>query len=354
MKIVAVRSFIKFLKLTKPYSIAYETFSDVELVFFEIELANGLVGIGSASPAEEVVGESPQQTLQSLQSDFVQQLIGRDIRHFRQILFEACQYFGYLPGTLAAIDLALHDVFCKYLDIPVVDFYGRKFDGLPTSVTIGIKGVDETLEEAKEYLELGFSVVKLKTGINYQEDLERVRALRKTFGRDLVIRVDANQGYNLETLMRWFEQSRDLDIELIEQPLKVGEEALLQQTLAYASYIVADESLKDAKYALRFAQKPQIFGIYNIKLMKCGGILPALEIAQIAKNADINIFWGCNDESISSISAALHTAYACPNTKYLDLDGSFDLAEDLVKGGFQVQNGKMFISNRPGFGFDKL
>jgi L-Ala-D/L-Glu epimerase len=42
---------------------------------------------------------------------------------------------------------------------------------------------------------------------------------------------------------------------------------------------------------------------------------------------------GCNDESIISITAALHMAYACPNTKYIDLDGSFDLMEDLVTGG---------------------
>jgi L-alanine-DL-glutamate epimerase-like enolase superfamily enzyme len=74
--------------------------------------------------------------------------------------------------------------------------------------------------------------------------------------------------------------------------------------------------------------------------------LPALEIAQIAKNAGISLFWGCNDESIASITAALHLAYACPNTKYLDLDGSFDLAEDLVTGGFEVKNGLMYLNEK--------
>ena len=66
------------------------------------------------------------------------------------------------------------------------------------------------------------------------------------------------------------------------------------------------------------------------------------EIAIIAQNASIDLFWGCNDESIISITAALHAAYSCPNTKYIDLDGSFDLAEDLVTGGFKIENGLVF------------
>jgi L-alanine-DL-glutamate epimerase-like enolase superfamily enzyme len=99
-------------------------------------------------------------------------------------------------------------------------------------------------------------------------------------------------------------------------------------------------------------EKP--FGIYNIKLMKCGGLVGALGIANIAYNAAIDLFWGCNDESIISITAALHVAYACPNTKYIDLDGSFDLAEDLVKGGFEIVDGAMQINHAPGFGFTLL
>jgi L-alanine-DL-glutamate epimerase-like enolase superfamily enzyme len=88
--------------------------------------------------------------------------------------------------------------------------------------------------------------------------------------------------------------------------------------------------------------------------MKCGGLLGAKDIATIAQHAGIDLFWGCNDESIISITAALHIAYACPNTKYIDLDGSFDLMEDLVTGGFEVQDGCLVINNAAGFGFAKI
>ena len=88
-------------------------------------------------------------------------------------------------------------------------------------------------------------------------------------------------------------------------------------------------------------------------MMKCGGIVGALEIATIARNSEIDLFWGCNDESMVSIAAALHSAYSCSNTKYLDLDGSFDLSSDLVTGGFILKDGLMYCSEKPGLGLQR-
>jgi L-Ala-D/L-Glu epimerase len=229
MKIKAIRPYLKNLVLTKPYTIAYNTFNDVSLVFLEIELENGIIGIGSASPAEEVIGENSQQTLSNLQTEFVQNLVGRDIRHFQQIIFETHQQFPNLAGTQAAIDLALHDAFGKFLDMPIVAFYGQKVKYLPTSVTIGIMNVAETLEEAENYFKLGFKVLKVKTGINVDEDIERVTRLHEIYKNNIKIRVDANQGYSLPDLQKFLAKTKKLNIELIEQPLKVGKEAELLQ-----------------------------------------------------------------------------------------------------------------------------
>jgi len=354
MKILEIRAYLKKLSLTKPYTIAYDTMTDVELVFLEMTLENGIVGIGSASPAEAVIGENSQQTYRNLQSDFVQNLVGRDIRHFQQIIFEAQQYFPLLAGTQAAIDIALHDAFCKFIDIPVVDFYGQKISSLPTSVTIGIMDVNETLEEARNFEQLGFKILKVKTGLDIDTDIERIVKLREVFNNRLKIRVDANQGYSINDLLKFFKATKDLDIELIEQPILVGKEAeldALDEDIRKA--IAGDESLKNAKYAIQFANT-KTFGIYNIKLMKCGGIVGAKEIASVAQHVGIDLFWGCNDESIVSITAALHAAYSCPNTKYIDLDGSFDLAEDLVKNGFSLEDGYMKMNKKAGFGFEKI
>ena len=353
MKIIEIKAYLKKLALTKPYTIAYDTIADVELVFLEIRLENGIVGIGSASPAEAVIGENPQQTYKNLQSDFVQNLVGRDIRHFQQIIFETQQKFPLLAGTQAAIDIALHDAFCKFIDISVVDFYGQKISSLPTSVTIGIMDVHETLEEARNFEQLGFKIVKIKTGLDVDTDIERIVKLREEFKSRLKIRVDANQGYSIQDLLKFVHATKTCDIELIEQPTLVGEEAELDALGEdIRKKIAGDESLKNTKYAIQFANK-KTFGIYNIKLMKCGGIVGAREIASVAQHAGIDLFWGCNDESIVSITGALHAAYSCPNTKYIDLDGSFDLAEDLVTNGFFLIDGHMKINKKAGFGFEQ-
>ena len=84
--------------------------------------------------------------------------------------------------------------------------------------------------------------------------------------------------------------------------------------------------------------------------MKCGGITTGQQIANQAYQNNIDLMWGCNDESIVSISAALNTALSFKNTKYLDLDGSLDLEKDIVSGGFYLKDGVLQPLDSPGLG----
>ncbi|GAB3988808.1 dipeptide epimerase [Spirosoma daeguense] len=355
MRIKSIRAYIRNLTLTKPYTIAYQTISEVENVFLEIELDNGIVGVGAANPSPEVVGESPEEALLNLKGEWVSSLAGKDIRLFQALIREGEQRFLSSPGTLAALDIALHDAFGQFLGVPVVQFYGQKIHALPTSVTIGIMNVADTLHEAAVFYEQGFRVLKVKTGLNVDEDIERIKKLRETYHQNLTIRVDANQGYSMPDLQHFCADTLDDAIELIEQPLPVGQESdLIRLPTQIRQQLAADESLTGPKAALQLAQQPQPFGIYNIKLMKCGGIRAALDIATIAKSAGISLFWGCNDESRASITAALHAAFACPHTRYIDLDGSLDLAEDVVLDGFVIENGFMRPTAGAGLGLTRL
>ena len=355
MKIHSAYVWIEKLPLKKPYTIAYKTITAADIIFLEITLENGITGIGASSPSFEVVAETPQNTLANLQSGYLNQLVGKDIRHINQLIDEATFFFHKRPGTLAAIDIALHDAFCKYLSIPVLDFYGRKIDALPTSVTIGIKDAKEMMEEAEGYYALGFRILKIKTGVDVDADIERVHALSEKFKNKFVLRVDANQGYSLLHLRQFIEGTKDLNLELIEQPLKAGDDdELLQLKDAERKIFAADESLLNTSLAIKLSRMPLPYGIFNIKLMKCGGIKAAKEIGMIAAHAGIRLFWGCNDESIVSITAALHTAYSCSNTRYIDLDGSFDLSKDLVEGGLKLKDGYMHPNSLPGFGVQRI
>ena len=126
MRIKRINAFKMDMALTKPYSVAYRTYHDAANAFLEIELMNGIVGLGAAAEGEFVIGEKMVETLSNLQSEELQKWIGRDIRHFRSVIDESNQLFREYSATRTVIDIALHDAFCKYMDIPVVDFYGRK------------------------------------------------------------------------------------------------------------------------------------------------------------------------------------------------------------------------------------
>jgi L-alanine-DL-glutamate epimerase-like enolase superfamily enzyme len=340
---------------TKPYTIAFKTVDEVRNAFIGITLDGGITGWGAGSPSEYVTGEYLEQTLQVLTEKNLEFMIGRDIREFQQLNAEFTQKFPKNPAARAAVDIALHDAFTTYLGIPLVKYLGQKIKSLPTSNTIGIKNVTETLAEAEDYGKRGFTVLKVKLGKDVAEDIERIVKLRERFGKKFVIRIDANQGYNIPQTIEFYNKTRHLDVELIEQPLPakaVAELKTLPEEIK--SMIAADESLLSPKDALELIKPPRAVGIFNIKLMKCGGIAQGQKIADIGFQEGIGLFWGCNDESIISITAALHVAFACANTKYIDLDGSLDLARDVVKGGFILKDGVMSCSDKPGLGVERI
>lgn len=343
------------LGLTRPYTIAYKTVTDVSICKVVVELSNGWRGLGACNPSKQVVGENIDDSLAALTQERLQPFIGRDIRHLPQLCQDIQTYFPGLPGVHAALDIAFHDLFARYLDVPLVDYLGRKHQEMATSITIGIMGVDETVEEAQEYHDRGFRILKVKLGNDLAEDLERLHALRRTFGDQMGIRVDANQGYSVEEMIRFHEATQQMKLELVEQPMPVNATADMKALPAeIRQTIAADEALVNSSHADHLAADPRACGIFNIKLMKCGGIYEAMRIAEVARLRNIDLMWGCNDESIVSITAALHAAFACAHTRFIDLDGSLDLDDDIVTGGFVIQDGMMSIAGGAGLGLSEI
>ncbi|HPI78967.1 MAG TPA: dipeptide epimerase [Cyclobacteriaceae bacterium] len=343
------------LENTKPYTIAYKTTDQVESGFVEITLEDGTTGIGAGNPSHYVTGETLDACMAALEEKNIQFLIGRDIRGINQLTYEVLGKMPKNPAARAALDIAIYDAFTKHLGVPLVKFLGQKIKSLPTSNTIGIMNVEETLKEAEDYGKRGFSVLKVKLGINLEEDIERMVKLREKFGNKFTIRIDANQGYTTEKTIEFYTKTKHLNIELIEQPLKasaIDEMKKLPEEIRQV--IAADESLISPKDAIELVKPPRASGIFNIKLMKCGGVSQALKIADIAALEGVDLFWGCNEESIVSITAALHAAFACASTRYIDLDGSLDLGKDVVKGGFVLKDGVMYCNDKPGLGVERI
>ena len=355
MQIKNVRVWSEDLKLTQPYSISYETIDSVENVFVHIELENGIWGIGSGSPAEFVTGEDHVSCLNVLNHHSNDLLINKNINSIEALCKSINETLPSNPAARAALDIALFDAYSKIKKVPLFEIFGRRHDSLYTSITIGIKSIEESAKDAEEYVARGFHLLKVKTGSNVDHDIELIHKLRETVSSSIGIRVDANQGYSKDDLIKFVKYTEKQNIELIEQPLpRDFDDDMKDLPKSIQNKCAADESLHDPDDAIRLSKEPYRFGIFNIKLMKCGGLSPAKKIAQTAYQKGIDLMWGCMDESIVSISAALHIALSSPTTKYLDLDGSFDLAKDIVSGGFKLKDGKLIPTMRPGLGVDLL
>jgi L-alanine-DL-glutamate epimerase-like enolase superfamily enzyme len=349
MRIARVDLEVLDVPLARPYAIAFHATDAVQMARVRIVAENGLEGHGSATPAEEVTGETFTACVAAMAVR--ESLVGRDTDELPRLLEEIAAATRGAPAARAAIDMALHDLWAKMKGKPLVEILGRAQRSLETSITIGIKPLDETLGEAQEYLARGFKALKVKIGESFDADVERLVRLRESVGASIAIRADANVGYPPETIERFFTAAARARVEFLEQPAPREHDAQLRrQPQSIRRRLAADESLHDEADALELARAPQPYGIWNIKLMKCGGIAPALRIARIAHANGIELMWGCMDESVIGIAAALHAAYACAATRTLDLDGSFDLARDPACGGFALSQGRLDTLDAPGLG----
>ncbi|MFH0946988.1 MAG: dipeptide epimerase [Planctomycetota bacterium] len=351
MRIVRVESWRSAVPLSRPYTISQVTTSAVDLQFVRIVSSGRHVGLGSANAATRVTGETADECEAALKNQAKSLLEGQDPRRLPFLLRELEHRLPDQPGARAALDMALHDLAARELELPVTELFGRRHESLPTSITIGILPVDQTLAEAKEYLGRGFRHLKVKIGRSLEEDLERLTRLREVHGDSIQIRVDANEGYSFEETKKALAATEGLRLEFLEQPMPRADIAALEQLpREQLQKIALDESVHDDRDALALLRRPLTPGLFVIKLMKCGGLGPALRVARLAELSGIRLMWGCMDESLLGITAALHAALACQATRYLDLDGSFDLAADPATGGFLLENGRLSLPDRPGLG----
>ncbi len=351
MKITNIEAWPVEMKLAEPYTIAYESIDSTTNIFLRIETDQNINGHGCAAPDEQVTGETPSSTRQTLAEVAGPWLIGRDPLRYARLLEELADLLPNAPSARAAIDMAVFDILGKFSGLPVWKLLGGYRTRIKTSVTIGILPLVETVERAKSLIADGFKCLKLKGGADVEDDIARVLKVRELVGPGVEIRFDANQGYTVEQALHFMKETRPAKLELVEQPTPKGQPDLLGRVTSRTPLpIMADESLMTLRDAFRLARR-DLADMVNIKLMKVGGIFEALQINSVARSANLEVMVGCMDEAGLAIAAGLHFALSRRNVAYADLDGHLDLIGDPTRDAVRLQNGVLFPNNSPGLGY---
>jgi L-alanine-DL-glutamate epimerase-like enolase superfamily enzyme len=327
------------LESRHPFKISRSTRTVFDLFVFSLT-HEGISGVGEAAP-QEYYGESPATVRDAVDS------IGHLLEgEPDELLASLNETGGDLHEALtdhasvrAALDIALWDLKGKLLNQPCYELFGAEPSNTPvTSFTIGFDKPD--VIEKKVDAARSYRILKVKVGLpGDMEILDRVIARS---GKK--VRVDANEGWDLEMAIEKTRELFDRGVEFCEQPIAhEDEDGLRQLKLLSPLEIILDESIVNPGDVE--AKSDQGHGI-NIKLMKCGGISPALDLIAEARRYDLKVMLGCMVETSIAVTAA---AQLSPLADYADLDGNLLLAEDPFEG-VKVVDGKLVLPEKPGLG----
>lgn len=339
------------LKLQSPARMASisSDIQSVTAIFVRLETQQGQSAWGCTVAHPELTGFPPDEIIQTCLecAEVVKDLHPTNIEFSLAELERCCK--GQRPA-LCAYDLAFHDLLGLASGLPLYRLLGGFRDRIQTSVTVPILPVKESVDCAEEHARNGFRMLKIKGGLDPDEDVHRVRAVHRALP-NIILRLDADGGYTVESAI---EVARALDglLEMLEQPTPADDlVGLLQVTRNSPIPILADQSVTGPDSALYVAANHITNGM-SIKVATCGGIRCASQANTIARAAGMYTMISCLIEPALLVTAGLSLALSSPNVRYGDLDGHLNMTGDPSLPGFVLQDGWLIANEVPGLGGD--
>ncbi len=322
------------LRLRHKFRIAHDVRDVQETVIVELRDGN-LSGYGEAT-ASNYYDRPRKSIIDALEASrvLIESYDYQEPAFFWQLLKET---FVDKNFALCAVDVAIHDLYAKKEGKSLRSLWGYDGSGPNTCYTIGIDTVDKMVDKM---LEFPWPLYKIKLGT--AEDIQIVKALRAK--SDAIFRVDANCAWTVDETLKNAKELLKMNVEFIEQPLP-AEDWEGMKTLHSQSPLplIADESCiveADVKKCHSY------FHGVNVKLMKCGGLTPALRMINEAKSSGLKVMVGCMTESSIGISAI---GQLLPQLDYVDMDG-FLLVENDPGRGPWIESGLIKMPEKPGTG----
>lgn len=354
MKIKSVELYHINLPLNEPFIISYDIYPSIKSIVVKMTTECGIVGWGEAVPDEHITAETAESTYAMLKHTLIPSVIGQDPMNFEKIHDLMNKKVNYAPAAKAAIDIACFDIAGKKLGVPVYQLIGGRYhDNFSLTHVLSINEPEKMADEAERKMEEGYRSFKLKVGSNILLDVERIKKVSERIGKDAHLRIDVNQGWeNSANTLKALHLLETVDIDWLEQPVSQYDlDSFVELKSKSSIPLMIDEGLKNMQDMRNIIAKNAAHKV-NIKLMKCGGIYPAVKLAHMAEMAGMDCQIGSMVESSIGSAAGFHVAFSHKNIKSVEITGPLKFEKDIgdLKESYHIPY--IELNDKPGLGIN--
>ena len=339
------------IPLIEPFITSLGQDDHAENVVVKIITREGITGFGECSPYMPINGES-QDTCFIVGQYFAKALKGKDPLQIEEAIRLMDTIIYANTSIKSAFDMALYDIAAQHARLPLYQFIGGTNNKtIITDYTVSIGDPEKMAADAVKIKAQGYPAIKVKLGKHGPTDVERMKAIRAAVGNDIPLRIDANQGWQVQEAIDTLQALAPLNIQHCEEPIARWNYMQLPLVKAQSPIpIMADECCGDDHDAARLIDL-KACDYMNIKLGKSGGLFKALKIARLAEAAGLHLQVGAMLESRLAMTAFAHFALSSDNIVHYDFDTALMFAEDPVTGGILYEkNGVIKVPEAIGLG----
>jgi D-galactarolactone cycloisomerase len=359
MKITSVKTYSLQHQLARAIGPSTSMYTMRDALLVKIGTDEGLVGWGETAPLGGI--------REHIDKHLAPLLLGQDPRAHRRLWR---QLWGPNFGNglaVGAVDIALHDLRGKALNLSVAELYGGRLrDRVPAyastmNYTEGLEPVEQYPQEAREQVERGFRALKMRIGgLPMARDLAAVAAVRKAVGPDIKLMADGNGAYTVSSALRVGKELDRLGLYWFEEPLPQANYAGYEVLRDKLEISLAGGEVLDSRGTAKELLCRRAFDIIQPDVSLCGGIAECLFVAEMARLWGIQSNPHCWGGAIV-IAATLHILSLLPDeswsrateTPMLELDVYENpFRDELSARSFQLREGQVAVPTGPGLGIE--
>lgn len=281
---------------------------------------------------------------------YTEPLIGQDPFDIEKILRVLNRVLGGNNGAKAAIDMALHDLQAKALNLPLYALLGGLVrEEIPIIRIVSLKEPAQMAANALKLVEQDYSYIKVKLGGEPAKDLERVKEIRKAVGDSIHLTVDANQTYSPKAAIDTLKRMQEYGVERCEQPVRADDwQGLAAVTRAVDCLVEAHESAQTLDDIFRLV-KDRVVDSVILKIGQFGGIRDAKIAVALCQMGNVSCRFGTTGSRIRA-AASMHVVASTSNISYACELGEFSRLLNDPVDGLEVVHGKLKVPSAPGLG----